>query len=126
MKRAGKEAMAFMCMMAGAIQAMNSKVPIFSDNQKGFISKANGCSEHGMILNELLQNASRSHESLVATAIDVTNAFGSVPHELIMSVMRQRRLPEWCPRIVTSMYRGATSVIELNGVRSEKIAWKRR
>jgi hypothetical protein len=59
------------------------------------------------------------------TAIDFTNAFGSVPHELIMSVMRQRRFPEWSQRIVASMYRGATSVIELNGVRSEKIAWKR-
>jgi hypothetical protein len=92
---------------------------------KWFIINTNGCSEHGMILSELLHNANRSHESLIVRAIDFTNAFGSVPHELIMSVMRQRRFPEWSQRIVASIYRGATSVIEVNGVRSEKIAWKR-
>jgi hypothetical protein len=111
--------------MARAFQKVNSKVHIFSDSQKGFIKKTNGCSEHGILLNELLHNANRNRENLVVTAIDFTNAFGSVPHDLIMSVMRQRRFPEWTQKIVASMYQGATSVIEMKGNRSEKIAWKR-
>jgi hypothetical protein len=115
----------FTCLLARAIQAVNSKVHIFSDNQKGFIAKTNGCSEHGIILNELLHDANRNRDNLVVTAIYFTNAFGSVPHELIMSAMRQRRFPDWSQKIVSSMYRGASSVIELQGARSEKIAWKR-
>jgi 3-dehydroquinate dehydratase len=115
----------FTCLIARAFQFMNSKVHIFSDCQKGFIKKTNGCSEHGIILNELLYNAKRNREGMVVTAIDFTNAFGSVPHELIMSTMKQRNFPEWTQKIVADMYRGASSVIEMRGVRSEKIAWKR-
>jgi hypothetical protein len=85
----------FTCLMARAFQFVNSKVHIFSDSQKGFIKKSNGCSEHGIILNELLHNANRNKEGLVVMAIDFTNAFGSVPHELIMSTMKQRNFPNW-------------------------------
>jgi hypothetical protein len=59
------------------------------------------------------------------TTIDFTNAFGSVPHELIMSTMRQRNFPEWTQSIVSNMYTAATSIIELKGNRSDPIAWKR-
>jgi hypothetical protein len=49
----------------------------------------NGCSEHGIMLNELFLDARRGHKGLVMTIIDFTSAVGSVPHELIMSTMRQ-------------------------------------
>jgi hypothetical protein len=115
----------FTCLMARAFQAINSKVHIYSDCQKGFIKKTNGCSEHGILLNELLYDAHRNKEGLVVTAIDFTNAFGSVPHELIMSVMRQRNFPEWTRKIVQDMYNGATSMIEMRGERTAKIGWRR-
>jgi hypothetical protein len=79
----------FMCLIARAIQEMNSKFQNFSDNQKGFIKKMNGCSEYGIVLNELLQNVNRNKETLIVTVMDFTNAFGAVPHELIMSTMKQ-------------------------------------
>jgi hypothetical protein len=112
----------FTCVMARSWQALNSKVHIYSDSQKGFIQKANGCSEHAILLNEILHQASRRHEDLIVTAIDFANAFGSVPHDLIMSVMKQRGFPEWTRGIVESMYDGATSVLEVGGGRSRKIA----
>jgi hypothetical protein len=111
--------------MARAFQNINSKVHIFSDSQKRFIQNTNGCIEHGIKLNELLHNAHRNREGLVVTAIDFTNAFGSIPHQLIMSTMRQRNFPEWTQKIVSEMYGGATSVIEMRGNRSEKVVWKR-
>jgi hypothetical protein len=70
-------------------------MPLFSESQKGFIKKATGCSEHGIILNELLHNAKQNRKSLIVTATDFTNAFGSLPHELIMSTMKQGNLPMW-------------------------------
>jgi hypothetical protein len=115
----------FTCLMARSWQAVNARVHLFSDSQKGFIQKSNGCSEHGIILNELLHDANRRKEPLIVTAIDFTNAFGSVPHQLIMSAMKERNFPEWTQKIVADMYLGASSVIEVRGGRSSKIPWKR-
>jgi hypothetical protein len=36
----------FTCLMARAFQEINSTTKIFSDTQKGFMQKTNGCSEH--------------------------------------------------------------------------------
>jgi hypothetical protein len=115
----------FTCSMARATQATNSKADIYSDNQKGFIKKTNDCRKQGIILNELLHDANRNKQSLVATASDFTNAFGSVPHELIMSMMKQRNFSTWMQEIVRSMYQGSTSVVELGETRSENIPRKR-
>jgi hypothetical protein len=104
---------------------MNARYEIFTNPQKDFIKKTNGCSEHGIMLNELFLDARRGHKGLVMTIIHFTNAFGSVPHELIMSTMRQRNLSEWRQSIMSDMYTAATSIIELKGNRSDPIAWKR-
>jgi hypothetical protein len=115
----------YTCLMAKCFQKVNEKCQIFTDTQKGFIAKTNGCSEHGILLNELFQHAKRNRQCLAITAIDFSNAFGSVPHELIMCTMKQRNFPTWTVKIVEDMYTGASSTVELKGERSEPIAWKR-
>jgi hypothetical protein len=107
----------FTCLVARAFQQVNVNMKIFSDTQKGFIQKTNGCSEHGILLNEVLYEAHRNETGLVVRAIDFTNAFGSVPHELIMSTMRQRNFPSWMRKFVEDLYKGATSIIEKRGAR---------
>jgi hypothetical protein len=59
------------------------------------------------------------------TAIDFTNTFGSVPHELIMSTMKQLNFSEWSRKIISDIYDRAVSVIEVRGSRTDKIEWKR-
>jgi hypothetical protein len=86
--------------MARAFQDINSRIKSFSDAQKGFIQKINKRSEHGIILNELLYGAHRNRNNLAVTAIDFTNAFISVPHELIITTMRQRNSPSWTQNII--------------------------
>jgi hypothetical protein len=76
------------CLLARAFQDINARYGGFTDPQKGFIKKTNGCSEHGIMLNELFLDARRRHKGLVMTTIDFANAFGSVSHEPIMSTMR--------------------------------------
>jgi hypothetical protein len=77
------------CLLARAFQDINARHGVFTDPQKGFIKKTNECSEHGIMLNEPFLDAPRGYKGLVMITIDFTNAFGSVPHELIMSTMRQ-------------------------------------
>jgi hypothetical protein len=115
----------FTCLMARSFQETNAKYQLFYNHQKGFIKKTNGCSEHGIILNELYHDAYRNHKGLVITAIDFTNVFGSVPHKLILSTMKQRNFPEWTQSLVHDMYANASSFIELCGGRSDPIDWKK-
>jgi hypothetical protein len=114
----------FTCLMARAIQDINSRTKIFSETQKGSIQKTNGCSEHGIVLSELLYEAHRNKNNLVVTATHFTNAFGSVPHESILSTVRQQNFPPWMLNIIADLYDGASSVIEKRGTRSDKIPWK--
>jgi hypothetical protein len=54
------------------------------------------------------------------TTIDFTNAFGSVPHKLIMSTMRQQNFPEWTRvslRFERSMSRWLTAI-------ASELQWK--
>jgi hypothetical protein len=115
----------FTCLLARSIQKINQQYSIFSSSQKGFIKNTNGCSEHAILLNELVHNANRKGKNLVTTAVDFTNAFGSIPHEMILAAMNQRGFPNWVCEIVKQMYEGATSVIELRGKRTDWIGWKR-
>jgi hypothetical protein len=80
--------------MARAFQFIDSKVHIFSDRQKILVNKTSGCSDHRMILNELLHNTNRKKEGLVVTAIDFRNTCGSVPPKLMVSAKRQRNSKE--------------------------------
>jgi hypothetical protein len=69
---------------------MNASDHLYSDQQKGFIKKTNGCSERAIIVNELFNDAYRNRKSLIVTAIDFTSAFASIPHELNQSTMKRR------------------------------------
>jgi hypothetical protein len=66
---------------------MNSRYGIYVDMQKVFIKKTNGCSEHGIMSNELFRDAKKRGKDLIMTTINFTNAFGSIPLRLIISTL---------------------------------------
>jgi hypothetical protein len=66
----------YKCRMARVFQEVNSRSAIFIDAEKGLIKKTNGCSEQGIIVNELSQGANRKNKNLKATATDFMNGFG--------------------------------------------------
>jgi hypothetical protein len=92
----------FTWLITRPFETVNSNVHIYSDSQKGFVKKTNRRNDYGTMLNELLHSANQDRENLVVTAIDFTNAFGSGPRARIMSVIRQRNLPNLMQRIVES------------------------
>jgi hypothetical protein len=98
--------------MARTFQQMNLQHGIYVDAQKAFIAKTNGCNEHRILLNELFQDAKSKNKDLIVTAIDFSNAFGSVPHDLIMSTLKQFNFRIWVRAIIKDMYDMAKSTIE--------------
>jgi hypothetical protein len=76
-------------------------------------------------LNELSQDAKRKSKDLIVTAIDFTNAFGSVPQELIMSMLKQLNFPIWVRAIIKNIYDDAKSSIEYKGNQTRLITWRK-
>ncbi|XP_072020586.1 uncharacterized protein [Amphiura filiformis] len=51
--------------------------------QKGFMEKISGRVEHTEALSEILQGAKKNGKPIVTTWLDLQNAYGTVPHNLI-------------------------------------------
>ena len=72
--------------------------------QKGFISGINGTMEHTFTLNSLLENAKANSLPIFVTFLDLKNAFGSVPHALILDMLQHIRLPSEMISYVADCY----------------------
>ncbi|XP_023225266.1 uncharacterized protein LOC111626188 [Centruroides sculpturatus] len=60
-----------------------------STAQKGFM-RFEGCSEHTFVLQSIIQDARRKNRECHVAWLDLTNAFGSVPHATIFACLK------WC------------------------------
>jgi hypothetical protein len=115
----------YTCLMARSFQRMNARFKIFNEAQIGFLQKTNECNEHRIILNELFHDAQRKQKDLIVTAIDFTNAFGSIPHEFIMLAIKQLKFPQWVSKVIGDMYTDAKSTIEDRGMQTQPIMWRK-
>ena len=115
----------FTAIVAEVIQERNRAEAIFSNVQKGFIARCNGCTEHSIMVNELFNNARRERSNIIAMTIDCTNAFGSVPMKLITSTLRQRGIPETLINIIKDTYEGASTKISTLKGTTERILWRK-
>ena len=78
--------------------------------QKGFTSD-DGCKHNTMILKEAIVRM-KMGEGGVATVVDISKAFDTVPHEMIGSGLRRKGIPEHITGLVEDMYRGCTTEIK--------------
>ena len=114
----------FTCTISKAIMGINMKKRIFHHSQKGFTTDP-GCSEHISVLNEIIHSSKRIESSLHMLTIDFTNAFGSVPHDLIFDTLSAKGFNNDFIQIIRSIYSDNQSIIEVNGTKSDKIPWRR-
>ena len=107
------------------IQKENKNNQIFHNSQRGFIANGGGPIDHINTLNELLYKAKRTNTEVYLTAIDLTNAFGSVNHQLIFDTLERKGFENTLVNIVKDIYRDNCTTIDVGGNRSGKILWKR-
>ena len=72
--------------------------------QKGFMEKMAGCIEHTEALTEILQNARKSGKPVTTSWLDLQNAYGSVPHNLIQYALEWYYVPDPIRKIVFNYY----------------------
>ena len=63
--------------------------------QKGFLKKTPGCLEHTQVLMEELKDAKTHRRQIYVVWVDLMNAYGRVPHNLILYALRHYNFPEW-------------------------------
>jgi hypothetical protein len=105
------------CRFAQSIRTVyaNEGKTICDENQKGFVPGIDGCGEHIAIANELINNAVRKDESIYVLALDLRDAFGSIPHELIRKNLLDIEVPLNLVNLIMDSYEGATIKILTKG-----------
>jgi hypothetical protein len=116
----------FTAMMAKWIRDQHSanKLHIFSRSQKGFAQGQAGCMEHAVLTREMISHATLHGKDLYMVQIDFSNAFGSVPHELILYNMYSMGLLFATVELVRDIYTDNRSKITLTGGETEFIPWQ--
>jgi len=93
---------------------------ITSHEQLGF-EQTEGCTEHIFELQSCLSHARQSGSNLFVCFLDLSNAFGSVPHSLIQLMLQRIGFGTRFCDIVDDMYRDATMTVKSNGLESSPI-----
>ena len=79
----------------------------FSSSQKGFLAY-DGCSEHNFLLRSMLTDSRRQKRNLVLVWLDIREAFPSVSHNLMLSMMERLGLSGTLLKVVQDVYSDAT------------------
>ena len=72
--------------------------------QKAYIEGVNGCIEHVVVVQEVIEHARLNNKTTNVTWFDLQDAFESVPHVLIPYVMAHYNFPEKIFTCITSFY----------------------
>ena len=79
-----------------------------SPEQKGFLTDE-GCLEENFLLQSAIDDSRRSHKELCVGWLDLTNAFGSVPHRHIFNTLERMGMSPHITDIIRDLYNGATT-----------------
>ena len=72
--------------------------------QKGGIPGFSGCVEHTSALTHLLHEARINHKNLTVVWLDLANAYGSIPHQLIKVALQHYHIPDHASKLITSYF----------------------
>ena len=97
---------------------------IISPSQKGFLPYE-GCLEHGFVLRSVLQDACRRKKPANVVWLDLKDAFGSAPHNILIEVLRMAGLRDTTIKAIKDIYDGSTTAIRTKSEVSPQIPCRR-
>ncbi|KAJ8008617.1 hypothetical protein DPEC_G00106740 [Dallia pectoralis] len=72
--------------------------------QKGGIPKVPGCLEQTGVVTQLIREARENKGDLVVLWLDLTNAYGSIPHKLVEEALRRHHIPDKFRNLILDYY----------------------
>jgi hypothetical protein len=100
----------FMSILADRLVTYSIDNNYLSNSQKS-ARPTEGCYEHTFILQSLVLDAKRHQKNLFVAWLDLRNAFGSVPHEVISLTLSHLGVPDPIVNLVKNIYTNATTEI---------------
>jgi hypothetical protein len=110
-----------MARITKALFKIHQRVPLVSLNQKGFIPGISGCAEHAARANSIIHDATVKGRSIFVVALDLRDAFGSIPHQLIKRNMIDVGIPEGLYSIIGDCYHKSSTRIFAGKDRTSQI-----
>ncbi|KAK3520024.1 hypothetical protein QTP70_010862 [Hemibagrus guttatus] len=74
--------------------------------QKGGVPGVAGCLEHTSIITKIIEDAKKNHGDLEVLWLDLTNAYGTMPHKLVDLMLKTYHVPENFQNLVQCYYDG--------------------
>ncbi|GBM24914.1 Retrovirus-related Pol polyprotein from type-2 retrotransposable element R2DM, partial [Araneus ventricosus] len=103
----------FTKVLAGRLQDWSTKFDVLSHCQKGF-TPFDGVLEHNFILQTRLESARAHKKDLCVAWLDVTNAFGALPHPLIYKALHAAGTGDQFVKIIKDIYTDCSTSILTN------------
>lgn len=72
--------------------------------QKGGIPGIPGCLEHTGVVTQLLREARENKRDLVVLWLDLANAYGSMPHKLVLETLERHHVPAAVRELILDYY----------------------
>jgi Reverse transcriptase (RNA-dependent DNA polymerase) len=94
----------FSGIISSRIMATATRLGWISPEQKGFLPGVRGIQEHTHILHAVIEQAKQSKKELVIAWLDLTNAFGSIPHPVLNCLFESLPIPDALRRILSDIY----------------------
>ncbi|CAB0033875.1 unnamed protein product [Trichogramma brassicae] len=91
-----------------------------SPSQKGFLPYE-GCLEHNFVLGEILRDAKARRKEVVVAWLDLSNAFGSVPHASIHEALDRHSVPLPIRNLVRSSYEEVSTSVKTAGAITDPV-----
>ena len=72
--------------------------------QKGGVPGMSGCLEHTGVVTQLIREARTNKGNLAVLWLDLTNAYGSIPHKLVETALIKHHIPEGIRNLIMNYY----------------------
>ena len=80
-----------------------------SPEQKGFLPGVRGIQEHTHLLQSAIEEAKKDKSNLTICWLDLSNAFGSLPHATLSELFSSLPIPEELRKMLKDIYSGTSS-----------------
>lgn len=97
---------------------------VISASQKGFLPYE-GCLEHNFLLNSALQDSRRKKKTAALVWLDLKDAYGSVPQDTLLRVMKLAGLRGATITIVQDIYTNTKTIIKTDTESSQPVTCRR-
>jgi ribonuclease HI len=91
---------------------LEDQFSFFSLRQKGFLRNKLGIIEAAYLAHAAVDNSARFKKPLFVLLVDLANAFGSVPHEVMQIAMKLHGIPTYICRFVQNLYAHAKTTFK--------------